>query len=108
VMADEVAMKEEQELEALLGYLNQDDGNQVMNQSMVSELEVNALMWDNSNNQGPTTPAPRDQLPPETPYGSDDEEYDDIFMDVIQEENRLSSQRQPSGYSEDQDMMDMS
>ncbi|KAE8452987.1 hypothetical protein EG329_012174 [Mollisiaceae sp. DMI_Dod_QoI] len=108
VMADEVAMKEEQELEALLGYLNQDDGNQIMNQSMVSEPETNALMWDNINNRDPTNPAPQGQLTAETPYGSDDEEYDDIFMDVIQEETRLSSQRQPSGYSEDQDMMDMS
>jgi len=106
VMADEVAMKEEQELEALLGYLNQEDENQVMNQSMVSESDMNAFIWDNSNNPDPTTPAPRDQLPPETPYGSDDE-YDDIFMDVIQGENRLSSQLQPSDYSEDQDMMDM-
>lgn len=104
VMADEVAMKEEQELEALLGYLNQ-GGDQTMNQSTPSEEEMNALMWDS---QGPTTPAQQNQQHLETPYGSDDDEYDDIFMDVIQEEQRLSSQQQPSSYPGDQDMMDMS
>jgi len=59
----------------------------------------------------------------ETPYGSDDEEYDDIFMDVIQEEMRMgsqmdvgSSQRQQQVTQVDgdqsmlrtEDMMDMS
>jgi hypothetical protein len=46
-----------------------------------------------------------------TPYGSDDDEYDHIFMDVIQEENRMSSQQQQPQQAEpeaDQDMMDMS
>lgn len=103
-MADEVAMKEELELEALLGYLNQDE-NQAMDQSMPSGEKMKTLMWDN---QGPTTPAPQPHQPSETPYGSDDDEYDDIFMDVIQEEQRLSSQQQPSSYPGDQDMMDMS
>jgi hypothetical protein len=47
------------------------------------------------------------QHPPrlDTTYGSDDEEYDHIFMDVIEEENRTASQQPPS---EDQEMMDMS
>lgn len=103
-MADEVAMKEEQELEALIGYLNQ-DGNQATDQSIPSEEDMNALMW---GSQGLTTPAQHNQQHQETPYGSDDDEYDDIFMDVIQEEQRLSSQQQSSSYPGDQDMMDMS
>lgn len=98
-MADEVAMNEEQELEALLGYLNQDAGNQGMGEPMLPQHETSAL-WSNSASQ--------DQLQPDTPYGSDDDEYDNIFMDVIQEEERLSSQQQPPGPTEDQDMMDMS
>jgi hypothetical protein len=46
----------------------------------------------------------------ETLYGSDDDEYDEIFMDVIEEEQRLSSQqREPTrAYTEDEEMMDMS
>lgn len=55
----------------------------------------------------------------DTPYGSDDEEYDHIFMDVILEESRTSSQMQENGQPQqlheqdeqehgDMDMMDMS
>ncbi|KAH8592718.1 hypothetical protein B0O99DRAFT_628773 [Bisporella sp. PMI_857] len=54
----------------------------------------------------------------DTPYGSDEEEYDDIFMDVIQEEIK-SSQQQPATdpmnqaheqarHEQDHDMMDIS
>ncbi|KAH6674629.1 hypothetical protein B0J14DRAFT_45401 [Halenospora varia] len=51
----------------------------------------------------------------ESVYGSDDDEYDDIFMDVILEESRASSQVEPTrqqqqepGYLQDEEMMDMS
>ena len=59
----------------------------------------------------------------DTPYGSDDEEYDDIFMDVILEESRTASQQLPEQQGQhqqpqldgqgqeqaaDTDMMDMS
>ena len=54
----------------------------------------------------------------DTPYGSDDEEYDHIFMDVILEENRTGSQTQEDRHQQlqrqeqlahaDMDMMDMS
>lgn len=53
----------------------------------------------------------------DTPYGSDDEEYDDIFMDVILEESRTASQLQQEQEQQPQhegqshadiDMMDMS
>lgn len=104
-MADEVAMKEEQELEALLGYLNQDTCNQGTDEPMLPEHNKSNVIWDHSGNYVSTTLA---QQRSDTPYGSDDDEYDDIFMDVIQEEERLSSQQQPLAYQQDQDMMDMS
>ena len=46
----------------------------------------------------------------DTSYGSDDEEYDHLFMDVIQMENRQASQSQSQEKKEqeDHDMMDMS
>ncbi|PMD27175.1 hypothetical protein NA56DRAFT_562404 [Hyaloscypha hepaticicola] len=94
VMADEVAMKEEQELEALLGSLNQ-------------EHEMEVLLWEDQASAKRT----RNQRAQETPYGSDDEEYDHIFMDVIEEENRTASQQhqQMPGYLDtDHEMMDMS
>jgi hypothetical protein len=57
------------------------------------------------------TTAPQEQQQSETPYGSDDEEYDHIFMDVIMEEKMTASQEQ-SQHSEHPDtafdMMDMS
>lgn len=106
--ADEVAMKEEQELEALLGYLNQDASNSGMDEPMLPEYNRNNSMWDNSNNQVSETSAQQDQFRSDTPYGSDDDEYDDIFMDVIQQEERMSSQQQPLVQEQDQDMMDMS
>jgi hypothetical protein len=93
-MADEVAMKEEQELEALLGSLDQGVG-------------MEALLWEDQALAKRT----RNQQAQDTPYGSDDEEYDHIFMDVIEEENRTASQQhqQIPGYLDtDHEMMDMS
>lgn len=78
MMAEEVAMNEEAELDAMLGDL---------------------------------------QKPTETPYASDDEEYDQIFMDVINEESRVSSQQQQQQHEQpeylqldrqDEEMMDIS
>ncbi|KUJ12138.1 uncharacterized protein LY89DRAFT_786273 [Mollisia scopiformis] len=107
VMADEVALNEEQELEALLGYLDHGTGNQALDEPMLPQHNMNAPMWSNSNDQKPANSASQDHVRSDTPYGSDDE-YDDIFMDVIHEEERMSSQQQSSGYPQDQDMMDMS
>jgi hypothetical protein len=94
-MADDVAMEEEAELKALIGQLSQ-EGVQPGH-----ENEMDSLLFgmDTSNQLAQHQPRP------DTPYGSDDEEYDHIFMDVIQEENRIASQQQPP---EDQDMMDLS
>jgi hypothetical protein len=96
VIVDEVAMKEEQELEAFLESLSQ------------PHEEMDSLLW---GYQVPTTQSHQNQQPLETPYGSDDEEYDHIFMDVIEEENRMASQQQQQipGYLDmDHEMMDMS
>lgn len=99
-------MNEEQEMEALIEYFDSNSNDQSMDEQMLPEHNKNNPSWDNSNDQEPT--GQRDQPRSDTPYGSDDDEYDNIFMDVIQQEERLSSQQQSSGFGQDQDMMDMS
>lgn len=84
-MVDEVAQQEDAEMEALL-----------------SMLETDA--WE--------PPANKQQLHEEsnTPYGSDDDEYDQLFMEInIDEANGgLPSQPVQVGSEGDHDMMDMS
>jgi len=94
LMADEIAMKEEQEVEALVMSLNQE--------GMPPDEEMDSLLWEMSRNQGTSTLAPQEQPLPslDTQYGSDDEEYEHIFMDVIQHESRVAgeqSQQQDPG-----------
>ena len=102
IMADEVALMEEAELDALTS-LNDNQGDQ---NQMPPDEEMDSLLFE-IERQGPTTQANQDRQPPETPYGSDDDEYDHIFMDVIQEEKRTAIQSlQHAGG--DQDMMDIS
>ena len=100
VMADEIAMKEEEELEALIHDFSREEA---------THFNPNALdgsMWDMySGDPASTTSVLQDPPALETPYGSDDEEYDHIFMGVIQEEDRVASQQPPP---EDHEMMDMS
>ena len=67
---------------------------------------VNSMLYDDQTMQ-----SHRNQQTQDTPYGSDDEEYDHIFMDVIEEENRMASQQQqqiPGYLDTDSEMMDMS
>ena len=73
---------------------------------MLPDEEMDSLLFE-IEGQGPTTQAHQDRQPQETPYGSDDDEYDHIFMDVIQEENRMAAQSSQHADG-DQDMMDMS
>lgn len=95
-MADDVAMEEEAELEALIGQLRREG----VQSGHENEMDLLLFERDTSYQHAPQHPPP-----PDTPYGSDDEEYDLIFMGVIEGENRAASQQPPS---EDQEMMDMS
>lgn len=81
-MADEVAQQEEAEIEALLS------------------------MMDTKS----TSSRPEPYVRPETPYGSDDEEYDHIFLDVINEESMSDNKQQQAEdlTKIDEDFMDMS
>ncbi|OBT43945.1 hypothetical protein VE00_04642 [Pseudogymnoascus sp. WSF 3629] len=84
-MVDEVAQQEDAEMEAMLSMLD-------------------AESWDPPPNQ-------RNQHDDNnTPYGSDDDEYDQLFMEIGFDESggSLSSPPVQSGREADQDMMDMS
>jgi len=85
-MADEVAQREDAEMEALLAMMEAEDNN--------------------NNTQADQ------RYSTDTPYGSDDEEYDHLFMDVIHEEDDWArAQQKPPGLENtlyDQDVMDMS
>src|ERR1700710_482137 len=107
IMAEEVGVDEERELGALLGLMGEPRGHE---QQMPPEEEMGNLLWGGISNSR-VRDSPARQEPLETPYGSDDDEYDHIFMDVIQEETRMASQQEQSQQAEaeaDHDMMDMS
>lgn len=98
VEADEVAWREEEEMAYLRG----------LEESMADQQyqQLQGGMGGFGQQQ---------QERPMSMYGSDDEEYDDIFQDVIEEEMRLSQQSQQTqqqegsgGQDQDQDMMDLS
>ena len=92
-MAEEIARREEEELDALLE----------MNGSIISQSQESRIVGDNENGvatmEGGGSRRPGEDHPSETPYGSDEEDYDNLFMEVIRNE-------QQEGV--DQDMMDMS
>ena len=100
IMADEVALMEEAALEALASMNEQQSGQQ---DHLPPGDETNHFLFEIDEQRSAT----RGQLPPETPYGSDDDEFDHIFMDVIEEENRMASNSSHHQVG-DQDMMDMS
>ena len=107
IMADEVALMEEAELEALaaLNTEQHSHGFEAELRHVPAGDEMDALLFS-MDEHVPSQHVPHDQARPETPYGSDDDEYDHIFMDVIQEENRMAihASHQPDG----DDMMDTS
>lgn len=84
-MVDEVAQQEDAEMEAMLSMLD-------------------AESWDPPPNQR------NHHDDNNTPYGSDDDEYDQLFMEIGFDESggNLSSTPVQSGREADQDMMDMS
>lgn len=104
-MAAEVARQEELEVEGSLAIFSQGQASVIEK----SDHDMDAIF------QMSETSGQRDQQHMETPYGSDDEEYDDIFMDVIEQENRMASQQHqsplqsdsPAYMEEDHEMMDM-
>lgn len=99
VIAEELEDAEEREMQALLGLMGEE-------LQAPEEVDMDAP-WEGTQ-EHISVPATNET---ETPYGSDDDEYDHIFMDVIQEEKRMSSQQlQPpqADADADQDMMDMS
>lgn len=95
MMAEEIALVDQKEMEyyQMVGGAH---GNIPMDQ----EIEARLLDMDTRAATASKT---------ESLYGSDDE-YDEIFMDVIEEEQRTSSQQvQPTpAYVDDHEMMDMS
>ncbi|KAH7356668.1 hypothetical protein BKA65DRAFT_474472 [Rhexocercosporidium sp. MPI-PUGE-AT-0058] len=103
VMAEEVAMSEEQELEAMLGSISPEES--YFNYGAASSNQMGMLFGEMDTPTQISRAAPVDQ---QSIYGSDDDEYDQLFMDIIQEENRMSSQQPPPRYIQDEDMMDMS
>ena len=110
-MADEVAKEEEEELEALLEYMSDVERDPSSQRTQGWPIRTGDEMgMDGTGNTGTKFSMTRqDQLLSDTPYGSDDEEYDHIFLDMIREESRTSSPQGPSGYAgTDHEMMDMS
>lgn len=95
MMAEEVAKNEEAELEA-----------------MFQDVLPQAHQETNWNNEDQSSLSHRMDQYQETTFGSDDDEYDDIFMDVAKAEVGQSSQQlhEPSylQLDEDQEMMDLS
>lgn len=106
-MADEVALHEQAELDALLVSMSQTQKTPTGYRDQIpTEDDMDSLLWS-MDEQPLGKSAHREQPQPETPYASDDEEYEHIFMDVIQEENRMVGRPEHHEYA-DQDMMDMS
>ncbi|PBP21738.1 hypothetical protein BUE80_DR007574 [Diplocarpon rosae] len=103
LMAEEVAMSEERELEALLGSMKYEDQDDSYRSTLSND--TNMRSGDTIHD---TSTSLQYQQSLETSYGSDEEEYDNIFMDVIEGESQMSIQQHPSRYANDQDMMDMS
>jgi hypothetical protein len=112
VMAEDVEVEEEKELEALLEFISEESSH---GQRVPQTDEMRDSHWNGTSIPQPGVEnsllAAQETL--ETPCGSDDEYgiYDEIFMDVIQEEVRISSQVQQSQRPEvggDEDMMDIS
>lgn len=126
VMAEEVARNEEEELEALLSSMTETERRQTLNEAYesVSTLdeeigpidEKEAAAWargdfQHSLNQHDMTVMDVERQlndsSPETHFGSDDGDYDAIFMDVIQQESHVLSQNDQSmNMQGHQEMMD--
>lgn len=99
--AEEAARREQEELDALVEGMmgsSQNLEDREMSENIFENQQLPVRQQD--------TRGEKQRMGEETPFGSDDEEYDSIFMDVIQEEQKMSSQQLAP--SQDADMMDMS
>ncbi|TGO15244.1 hypothetical protein BTUL_0042g00140 [Botrytis tulipae] len=126
VMAEEVARNEEEELEALLSSMTEAERRQTLDEAYenVSTLDEEigpiddkeAAAWargefQHLSNQHNMTVMDVERhvnsSSPDTHFGSDDGDYDAIFMDVIQQESYISYQdNQSMDVSGDHEMMD--
>ena len=123
---DEVARLEELEVEARIEEMRREQERERAVQSGLGyQNQQPQQSWNSNllfNQQEQQQEQEREQFlsRPTSMYGSDDDEYDDIFQDVIEEEIRMSqqqsqsqqlplqSQNQTNNDGEDQDMMDLS
>ncbi|KAG4429932.1 hypothetical protein IFR05_014593 [Cadophora sp. M221] len=103
VMAEEVPLSEEQELEAMLSSMSPEETHFNYGSTSLNQAGMLFGGMDTSNQISQAVPVDQQSI-----YGSDDDEYDQLFMDFIQEESRMSSQQQAPGYIQDEDMMDTS
>lgn len=126
VMAEEVARNEEEELEALLSSMTEAERRQTLDEAYenVSTLDEEigpiddkeAAAWargefQHVSNQHNMTVMDVERhvnsSSPDTHFGSDDGDYDAIFMDVIQQESYVFYQNDQSmDVSGEQEMMD--
>jgi hypothetical protein len=127
VMAEEVARNEEEELEAILSSMTEADRRQTLDAAYESVLildeeigpidEREATAWARGEQQPSLShhdamvmdiQRQMNASSPDTSYGSDDGEYDAIFLDVMQDESLLlGSSFQSITMQTDQEMMDM-
>jgi len=86
-MADEVALQEYAEMEAMLEMLEAE------NCEPPPQHQQQQQCYEDNN----------------TPYGSDDDEYDQLFMEMSVDDDKkvVFSQQADGGRAEDHDMMDM-
>ncbi|KAI9642798.1 hypothetical protein NHQ30_008531 [Ciborinia camelliae] len=124
-MAEEVARNEEEELEALLSSMTEVGRRQTLDEAYenVSTLEEigsiderESAAWSRGDfHHSPSQPDKAvmdiqrkvNESSPDTYFGSDDGDYDAIFMDVIQQESRVLNQEyQCMDIQGDHDMMD--
>lgn len=126
VMAEEVARNEQEELEAILSSMTEAERRQTLDAAYESVLildeeigpidEREAAAWARGDLQPSLSQhdamvmdiqRQMNASSPDTNYGSDDGDYDAIFLDVIQDESRmLGSSFQSVTMQTDQEMMD--
>ncbi|KAL2073165.1 hypothetical protein VTL71DRAFT_10489 [Oculimacula yallundae] len=103
MLQQEELLMEELELDAMLSSLDPEQGS--FDHSSGASSQMGGMFGEMGTSNQNYQEMPMDQ---QSIYGSDDDEYDQVFMEVIQQESRVSSQQQPPGYVQDEDMMDMS